>query len=73
MKKLYIAYCINNSGWIVGSGSKGAFLLKPTFGVCVERPAGDTNDDCKVDMIDLSQISSDWLVCGLSPVEACNP
>lgn len=32
---------------------------------------GDTNNDCKVDFVDLAEIASHWLECNLNPQEAC--
>ncbi len=68
---LNIAYSINDSGWIVGTGSNGAFLLKPVFPVCTEYPAMDFNKDCKVDFQDFAIFSQSWLECNFANQEHC--
>jgi len=67
---LNVAYSINNNGWIVGSGSNGAFLLKP-LGNCTQRPQMDFNGDCKVDFRDFAIFTQSWLDCNLDPLSAC--
>lgn len=39
--------------------------------VCIERPAMDFNDDCKVDLADFVQFSSQWMACGYADQEDC--
>ena len=39
--------------------------------VCLNRPIGDINYDCKVNMLDLALLASGWLDCGLDQPEAC--
>jgi peptidoglycan/xylan/chitin deacetylase (PgdA/CDA1 family) len=38
---------------------------------CLEKPAMDFNDDCKVDFKDLALFSQSWLECNLEPKSAC--
>jgi hypothetical protein len=38
--------------------------------VCIASPESDLNDDCKVNLLDLALIGSEWLVCGID-VPAC--
>ena len=41
--------------------------------VCDEESVpGDTDGDCDVDMDDFADLASSWLICGLTPVEACD-
>jgi len=40
-------------------------------GVCQTRPTHDYNIDCVVNLLDFSMFASEWLDCGLIPVEAC--
>jgi uncharacterized membrane protein len=68
---LNIAYSINDSGWIVGTGSNGAFLLKPLFPVCTDYPVMDFNKDCKVDFQDFAIFSQNWLECNFANQEHC--
>ncbi len=46
-------------------------LAGPEVARCDVRPAGDTNDDCVLDLRDLAGIAADWLTCGLDIAEAC--
>ncbi len=39
--------------------------------ICQRQSVFDTNEDCKVDFIDLSQFSSDWLDCGYADPNDC--
>ena len=39
--------------------------------VCVDPPAMDFNDDCKVDFRDFAMFTQSWLECGLDPNETC--
>lgn len=39
--------------------------------ICLNRPVGDINYDCKVNMLDFALLASGWLDCGLDPPEAC--
>ena len=36
--------------------------------VCTEYPAGDFNEDCIVDIVDLSTMATDWLASGFFPL-----
>jgi hypothetical protein len=38
---------------------------------CAEYPTMDFNKDCRVDMADLAEFASQWMVCNLVPQEAC--
>lgn len=38
---------------------------------CIKKPESDLNDDCKVNLVDLSKVASEWLDCGLDPQSAC--
>jgi hypothetical protein len=38
---------------------------------CTEPIRSDLNGDCKVDILDLEILMSEWLKCNLEPVEAC--
>ena len=38
---------------------------------CVAPPSMDTNDDCKVDLMDLAVFASEWLSCGLDIQSEC--
>jgi hypothetical protein len=44
------------------------YVIEP---ICVDPPATDLNDDCRVDMLDVAMLVSEWLKCGLEPPEAC--
>ncbi len=39
--------------------------------VCVEKPAGDLDGDCKVDILDFALFAHSWLDCTLDPPSAC--
>lgn len=39
--------------------------------VCIAPPSMDTNNDCKIDLIDFAEFASQWLMCGLDPESAC--
>ncbi|MCE5341287.1 MAG: hypothetical protein LLF92_09205 [Planctomycetaceae bacterium] len=39
--------------------------------ICINRPIGDINYDCKVNMLDLALLVSNWLDCGFDSSEAC--
>jgi hypothetical protein len=39
--------------------------------VCVTPPPADLNGDCRVNLIDLAILSSQWLTCGLNRQELC--
>jgi hypothetical protein len=39
--------------------------------VCSNRPAMDSNGDCKVDITDFAAFAFEWLACGLDPQSAC--
>ena len=49
----------------------GNYDLLVTKGFCSYTPKGDLNGDCKVDMLDLAIMTSNWLDCGLSDQSAC--
>ncbi len=38
-----------------------------------DKPTGDLNDDCRVDLQDLSRLAENWMRCGLTPAELCLP
>jgi hypothetical protein len=38
---------------------------------CVEPPEADLTGDCRVDMMDVAILVSEWLECGIEPPEAC--
>jgi hypothetical protein len=38
---------------------------------CSNQPSADLNDDCIVDFKDFAILASEWLDCGLDPVDAC--
>ena len=39
--------------------------------VCVQKPIGDLNDDCKVDLQDFALFADSWLTCNLRPEGEC--
>ncbi len=39
--------------------------------VCVDRPNGDTDNDCDVDLEDFAGFAADWMTCGLIPDSQC--
>ncbi|OHB78100.1 MAG: hypothetical protein A2Z25_23385 [Planctomycetes bacterium RBG_16_55_9] len=39
--------------------------------VCVQKPAGDLNEDCRVDFQDFALLAESWLVCNLRPESEC--
>jgi hypothetical protein len=39
--------------------------------ICVTPPLADLNGDCRVDLIDMAILSSQWLTCGLDRQELC--
>ncbi len=38
---------------------------------CTDKPKSDLNNDCKVNFVDISNVASEWLDCGLTPQTAC--
>jgi len=72
--KMYIPY---RTYWTVGNGDNGA----PSGGVeyCLtafdlsgcDPIDGDLNGDCRVNIMDLAILSSNWLNCGLQPESRC--
>ncbi|MBI9019292.1 MAG: hypothetical protein JEZ07_18725 [Phycisphaerae bacterium] len=38
---------------------------------CVSYPRSDANEDCKVDLLDLTILAAEWMMCNLEPVSAC--
>lgn len=48
-----------------------AWLDDVTAADCPDRPAGDVNGDCRVDLADFVQLAEEWLACALDPVTAC--
>lgn len=47
------------------------FVPEPLQPVCLGKPVGDFNGDCKVDFVDFGIFVSHWLECNLDPPEAC--
>jgi hypothetical protein len=47
------------------------FVPEPPQPVCLGKPVGDFNGDCKVDFADFAVFTSHWLECNLEPPEAC--
>jgi len=47
------------------------FVPEPPQPVCLGKPVGDFNGDCKVDFADFAVFTSHWLECNLDPPEAC--
>jgi hypothetical protein len=39
--------------------------------VCVQKPIGDLNEDCKVDLVDFALFAESWLTCNLRPESEC--
>jgi len=39
--------------------------------ICVTPPPADLNGDCRVNLIDLAILASQWLTCGLDRQELC--
>jgi hypothetical protein len=39
--------------------------------ICTQRPAGDLNYDCKVDLADFAILANNWLECNLDPPSEC--
>ena len=39
--------------------------------ICTNPPSMDTNNDCKIDMIDFSEFALQWLTCGYDIQSAC--
>lgn len=46
-------------------------ILEVRRAYCDNPPIGDTNKDCRVDMIDLAAIAASWLECNLVPQNTC--
>jgi hypothetical protein len=46
-------------------------VVKRTDGTCEAIVRGDFNEDCKVNMDDLSVFAGDWLKCNLQPASLC--
>jgi hypothetical protein len=40
--------------------------------VCLNQTPADRNGDCKVNLLDFAELASDWMTCGLYPIEFCN-
>jgi len=40
---------------------------------CPDKPLGDLNGDCRVDLLDLSLMAQNWLQCNLIPADLCQP
>jgi hypothetical protein len=40
---------------------------------CPDKPLGDLNGDCRVDLLDLSLMAQNWLRCNLVPADLCQP
>ncbi len=47
------------------------YEFAPGEAFCEAPVAGDLNNDCKVDISDLSVLASNWLDCNLVPAQAC--
>jgi beta propeller repeat protein len=55
-----------------GSWNIYAVILSgPEIAQCTSDLQGDANGDCKVDLLDIAIISSNWLKCNLEPAEYC--
>lgn len=39
--------------------------------VCIKKPPGDLNDDCRVDFYDFALFADNWLSCNLRPQSEC--
>ena len=39
--------------------------------VCIKKPPGDLNDDCRVDFYDFALLADNWLSCNLRPQTEC--
>lgn len=61
-------YLIRVAGY---NGQTGDYHLTVTGLRCSSPIASDLNDDCKVDLIDLAILNSQWLLCNIVPVEQC--
>lgn len=48
-----------------------ALLDGPSVADCAQWPVGDTNSDCRTNLLDLAQLADGWLSCGLEPLTAC--
>jgi hypothetical protein len=47
------------------------FVPEPSQPVCLGKPVGDLNGDCKVNFADFAIMASSWLECNLVPQSAC--
>ena len=45
--------------------------FNPGTSFCIEKPVYDLNDDCKVDISDISVFAMLWLECGMIPTSGC--
>jgi hypothetical protein len=45
--------------------------VKASASLCIQKPAGDFNDDCMVDFADLVMLAQNWCVCNLEPASLC--
>ncbi len=66
----------NPNGGIINIGAYGGTAeasKSSAVGVpiCINPPVFDTNDDCKIDLIDFVNIATEWLDCGLDIQSAC--
>ena len=61
---------------VIGSPSEYSLLakiglLKISRPYCTEPIPGDANSDCRIDLMDLAIMASNWLTCNLEPHSAC--
>ena len=61
-------YLIRVAGF---DGQTGDYQVLVTRGACIGPIKSDLNGDCKVNMLDFTIFSSEWLDCNLDPPEAC--
>lgn len=47
------------------------FKALPEPPICVNPPSMDTNNDCKVDIVDFAKFAEQWMVCGYNIQSAC--
>jgi len=61
-------YLIRVAGF---NNQTGDYKVLISRGICVSPLISDLNNDCKVNIADLSILASEWLQCGLEPSSAC--
>lgn len=75
-------YEINPNGGLINMGAFGGTALASKGSSdgeeppdepakCIDPPSMDTNDDCKIDIVDFAVFASEWLMCGLDDLSAC--